>query len=284
MHPEQEAIGICGRCATGFCEIDRRIQPRGPDLCQRCHLDPRSRALPIEVPESRANETRASGWWARSGRTLAALLVHPNACFRAFPEPVDHGLVLKFLATVRLPLWVALLLALAVRHGLRDTPEPMRIVAIHAFLEPALVQALSVWSLLLVPVGIPLVYFLAGLLAHASLDLAGGAPRSIGATMRAVGYAIAPGLMLISVLDLVVYLFYPSGMMYFVGVTLIATLLVPRLALALASTHGVHVVRGVFAAMLPLALVCTSMVARHVLDLEDLLFLSTFPQDRYVIP
>ena len=51
---------------------------------------------------------------------------------------------------------------------------------------PPLAEALSSWLVLMVPVGMPLLYFLGGLMAHIGMALTGGASRSIGASMRAI--------------------------------------------------------------------------------------------------
>src|SRR5690606_33222162 len=140
-------------------------------------------------------DNRRGAWWMRCAKTLGQVMRHPQQSFAVSPEPVNHGKVLRFLATLRFPLWVALVTWLVIRDfGLHDTQAiPHR--AIHSLLEAPLVIALSTWLLIMVPVGLPLLYFTVGMLAHIGIGLTGGAPRSLGATMRALGYALAPALL-----------------------------------------------------------------------------------------
>src|SRR4029079_8496697 len=128
--------------------------------------------MPVEVRAVR-------GWLRSCVRTLARTLARPSESFRRVPEPVAHGRVLGYLATLRLPAWALLVGIEGVRVASNATP-PLPLRSIHTLLDPPLVQALTAWLVLMVPVGLPMLYFFGGLLAHLGIALTGGASRSIG--------------------------------------------------------------------------------------------------------
>ena len=184
------------------------------------------------------------------------------------PEPVDHGRVMKFLATLRLPPWLVLVGILGYRWASATEPsvQPMR--SIYAFIDPPIVQALSSWIVLMVPVGLPLLYFFAGLLAHIGIALTGGAPRSIGASMRAVGYTLGPALLLVGLLDLPLYLSDMSGELYLSIVAVVALVFLVQAGVALARTHQIGLARGLMVALVPMLVLSSVTLGRAVLELR----------------
>lgn len=194
-------------------------------------------------------------WILRSVQTLATIVRHPAAAFTRFSEPVDHGTVLQFLATLRLPPWIVLVLVLVVHHVREQTSDAELVLetprAIYTVLDPDLVQALSTWLLVMVPVGVPLLYFVSGLLAHIGIALTGGAQRSIGATMRAVGYTLGPPLLAISLLELPLHFGLLTGWVYLSALAVIVFVFLVLSAFALARTHRVSLVRGILVALIP---------------------------------
>jgi len=187
------------------------------------------------------------------------------------------------MATLRLPLWLVLVGNLAFTHlGTRvSTPEPMR--SIYQFVDPALAQALSAWLVLMIPVGVPLLYFFAGLVAHIGVALTGGAPRSIGATMRAVGYALGPALLVVAGLDVPLYLGSIDAELYagIIGFTAVAFLWV--VAFGLARTHRVSLARGFLVGLLPTLLFVGVTGGRASLELTTLPGLAS-PESPYYVP
>ena len=57
--------------------------------------------MPVEARER-------GGWTAACVRTLLRTVLQPSLGFGRCPEPIAHGKVLGFLATLRLPAWVLL--------------------------------------------------------------------------------------------------------------------------------------------------------------------------------
>lgn len=216
-------------------------------------------------------------------RTLARTLARPAESFRRCPEPIAHGRVLGYLATLRLPAWAVLVGILGVQTVTRDGPPPMPLRSIHAILDPALAQALSAWLVSMVPVGLPLLYFFGGLVAHVAIALTGGAPRSIGATMRAVGYALGPAMLAIAVLDLPLYLATVPGTIYLAVLCAIALQFLALAGLALARTHQISTARGFLVALLPAALLLGVTAVRAALVLDELPGLEA-PDSPYYIP
>jgi hypothetical protein len=231
-----------------------------------------------------AAETDEGAWLLRAWRTLVQILLHPSTSFRVCPEPVDHGRVMKFLATLRLPPWVLLVGILAVRYGTSSTPSVAPMRAIYAYIDAPVAQALSAWIVLMVPVGLPLLYFVSGLLAHIGIALTGGAPRSIGASMRAVGYALGPALLFIGILDLPLYLHDISGELYLSIVGAVGLALLVVAGLALARTHQIAVMRGFLVALLPMLVLLAVTLGRAALELRSLPFVLPLPEAAYYIP
>ncbi len=211
-----------------------------------------------------------TGWLRACARTLARTASHPSASYVRCPEPIAHARVLAYLATLRLPAWVLLVGVIAARTLRADGPPPIPLHSIHLWIDPALAQALSAWLVLMIPVGLPASYFLCGLLAHVGIALTGGARRSIGASMRAFGIASGPALLLMGVLDLRVYLGDPSGLAVLRAVAIAAVAVVALAGFALARTHQISVLRGLFVAVPPAALLATTAALRLALVIHEL--------------
>ncbi len=223
------------------------------------------------------NELGGKPWWRLVLATFGRLMGSPRASFSGVPETVDHARVLGFVASLRLPLWIVLLALLLVRELSQTDPEPWRATALGQLMDVALVDALSLWLLFLVPLGLPLLYFVAGILAHVALGLTGGARQSIGATMRAFGYTAAPALLVISGLDLALY----SGMfsdtsrvghggpeVYTVILALVILVHYVLLSLALSRTHRVNMVRALLTGLIPALFFAAVTLGRASLELE----------------
>lgn len=222
------------------------------------------------------------GWLRACVRTLARTLSRPSDSFRRAPEPVAHGRVLGYLATLRLPTW-GLLVAIEGTRVISDATPPLPLRSIHTLLDPPLVQALTAWLVLMVPVGLPLLYFFGGLLAHLGIALTGGASRSIGTSMRAVGYAAGPALLAVGLLDLPLYLGEPDALTYFALVGAVALLLLLLAGIGLARTHQMSLLRGWAVALLPAALLAVVTCGRAVLVLRELPGLPV-PEQPYYVP
>jgi hypothetical protein len=266
----------CARCGKPFAGLaDRRAQLRAPDICQACHLDPRARALPLETDVG----TR---WLSRCVRTLAQLIVSPGASFRFVEEPVDHARVLAFLATLRLPGWLLALGVAGYMWRTENIPELQRPSVIGELMRDALfADVLRLWLLFLVPLGLPMLYFFGGILAHVGMALTGGARRSIGATMRAVGLALAPSLLLVGVLDLCVVGLgiAPEAWLTVIAFAGLSGLIL--LAVAIARTHSTWLLRGLLVAILPLVLFVSVTLGRGLLEYYRLPFLPAPPIESY---
>jgi len=199
------------------------------------------------------------------------------------PEPVDHGTVLRFLATLRFPLWVLLVGVLAVRRlgaeGLSSIPHR----SIHALLDAQLAVASSTWLLVMVPVGLPLLYFSTGILAHIGIGLTGGAQRSLGATMRAVGYALGPSLFAVAVLDWPIYFGALPGAIYFPLLGVVALVFWTLAAVALAQTHRISWMRAVLVVFVPVCVFAFAHAGRAMLDLASIPGVEP-PQSPYYVP
>lgn len=275
--PALAATDSCARCGNAFAgPEDRRAQLRAPDLCRACHLDPRSRSLPLETDIGKS-------WLVRCAKTLVQLVVSPSASFREVEEPVSPARTLGFLATLRLPLWFLALSWALVRWLVADDPEPLhRPSVIGGLIGAPFAEVLRVWLLLLVPIGLPMLYFFAGILAHVGIALTGGARRSIGASMRAVGLALAPSLVLVGVLDfmLVVLDAQPEAWLILVGLALLFA--AGLLTVAMARTHSTSIVRALLVAVLPLALFASVTVGRGLLELSRLPYMEAPELNNYV--
>jgi len=261
------ATDSCARCGNAFAgPDDRRAQLRAPDLCRACHLDPRSRALPLETKIDK-------GWLARCAKTLLQLIVSPGASFREVEEPVSHGRTLAFLATLRLPLWFLALSWALIRWLIADGPgELKRPSVLGELLGAQFADVLRLWLLLLVPIGLPMLYFCAGVLAHIGMALTGGARRSIGASMRAVGLGLAPSLVLVGILDFMLVALDAEPEVWVILVGLAGVLAAGLLTVAMARTHSTSVIRGILVAILPVAFFASVTVGRGLLEYYRLPF------------
>ena len=181
-----------------------------------------------------------------------------------------HASVLGYLATLRLVPWVLLdhMARRFVRKPAGPSPEPIATRPIHRIVDPALAESLATWLLLMVPVGMPLLYFCGGLLAHIGVALTGGAARSIGASMRATGYALGPALLGIAWFDLPLYTIGLDARVYAVFLALAGFVFFYVCAVAMARTHQIHIVRGVVVSLLPLCLLVGVTAARGALILD----------------
>ncbi len=230
--------------------------------------------LSIDADHDRERDGgRGRGWLGRCGRTLVQLVGSPNSSFREVEEPVAHARVLVFLSTLRLPLWIAAI-AWATGVWLFDAGphELARPSVIGEIVGAQFADVLRLWLLLLVPIGLPLLYFFGGVLAHSGMALTGGARRSIGATMRAFGLALAPALLVVGLLDLLVIGAGVEPEIWIVGVSVgvISTLLLSTVALA--RTHTTSLVRGFLVALLPVAFFASVCLGRGLLEFYRLPF------------
>lgn len=240
-------------------------------------------ALPVEWPREAAGSAAAlPGWGWRVRRSLAALLLRPRRSFQYVHEPVDHAAVLRLLLTVRLPPWFLLLLALT-GLSLWGGQENLVREGISA-LDPRLAGALSLWLLLMAPVGVPLMYAGLGIATHVALALTGGAPRSIAASMRAVGYALAPALLGVALLDLPLGLGALSLPTYLVALAALTLLVFVQVGNALTGTHQIPAVRGFVVALVPAALFAAGQLLRAVLALGELPGYAPPPGLPYLVP
>lgn len=237
-------------------------------------------ALPVEWPREAEGGAAAAlpGWGWRVRRSLAALLVRPRRSFQYVHEPVDHGAPLRLLLTVRLPAWLVLLAFVALGYRAEISPEAL------AVLDHRLVGALSLWLLLMAPVGVPLLYAGLGIATHVALALTGGAPRSIAATMRAVGYAIAPALLGVALLDLPLYLGLLTPTTYAAGLATLTLMTFVVAGNALTGTHQIPALRGFVVAAVPAALFAATQGLRAVLALGAVPGYTPPPGLPYLVP
>ncbi len=244
-------------------------------------------AVPVEWPTERkgsvADPPALPGTAWRVWTSLGALIRRPRASFAYVHEPVDHGAVLTLLHAVRLPLWLVLVAVLGVR-ALTSPAKATVLRPIHAYLDPRLCEVLALWLLLMVPIGVPLLYFALGIATHVALALSGGAPRSIAASMRAAGYALAPGLLAISAIDVALHLGWLSGLAYLVLLAAVGLAFFLQLGQAVAGTHAISVIRGHIVAVVPLALVLAVQLGRALLLVPDLPGMAPAQASAYFIP
>lgn len=271
------ASATCARCNKHFEGIeDRRAQLRSPDLCRACHLDPRARALPLDTDLGK-------GWLGRCARTFVQLIVSPSASFRGVDEPVSHARVLAFLATLRLPLWLVAVAWAGGEWALSDAPPQLHLPSVIGVVmkDAQFADVLRLWLLLLVPLGLPSLYFLGGILAHIGMALTGGARRSIGASMRAFGLALAPSLLLVAIADLLVVGLGVSPELWLGFVVAAVVLAIIWLAIAMARTHSTSVFRGLLVTILPIAMFVAVTGSRGLLEFSRLPFGEPPPIDSY---
>ena len=245
-------------------------------------------ALPVEWGRgSQAASERTGpqlpGFYWQVVASLGVLLRRPRKSFAHVQEPVDHGAVLSLLHAVRLPPWLVLVGLLGFQYFTQ--PEAAVVLRpVHDVLDPRLAGVLSVWMLLMVPIGVPLLYFTLGVVIHVALTLTGGAPRSIAASMRAAGYALAPVLIVIGLLDIPLHLGLLSGQAYLAALGVIGLLFFHQLGQALTGTHAISRVRGFIVAVLPVAILLAVQLGRAYLVLDDFPGWEATPQHPFYIP
>lgn len=209
-------------------------------------------------------------WGRRVLQTFWATLVAPRRMFAACEEPVVHGRVLRYLGTLRFVPLVGVLVALFSRLFGDGATAELGLRPIHSVLPAAFVEALSTWLLMMVPVGLPLHYFTLGLLAHVGIALTGGASRSLGASMRAVGYAFAPAFLIVAILDVPLYLGSLDGDVYVFALGVACVSALSLASIALAQTHRISVVRTCLISVLPVVVFALLGVLRAVLELKTI--------------
>jgi hypothetical protein len=202
--------------------------------------------------------------------SLGVLVGRPRATFAHVQEPVNHGAVLKLLHAVRLPLWLALIAVLGAVQLTSGGDEAFVLRPAHELLDPRLCEILSLWLVLMVPIGVPLLYFTLGVATHVALTLTGGAPRSIAASMRATGYALAPVFILIGLVDIPLHLGALPGTAYLAMLAAIGLLCFHQIGQALTGTHAISWLRGYVVAVVPVVIVLAVQLARALLVLPDL--------------
>lgn len=267
--------------------------PQVVKLCLACTLPPVLPPPVLPPLEDATNaatfsripteQRRGSGGWAqRCVRTLVGVTGRPWALFSLCPEPVQHAVVLGYLATLRLLPWAGLVIYLALQYfGGEPQATPTR--PIHGYIEPALTEVLAAWSMLMIPVGLPLLYLCGGLVAHIGVALTGGAARSIGASMRAVGYALGPALLTIGCLDVPLYTTGIDSQTYFVVVGVALLIFLYILGFSLARTHQIHPLRGFIVAVPPMLVLAATTLSRAALMLDEVPLL-TGPDSKYWVP
>lgn len=211
------------------------------------------------------------------------MVLHPSRSFRVCPEPIDHGRVIRFLATVRLLPWVALVVLLGYTHATATEGMGVPMRAVYIFIEPSLARVLSMWIVMMIPVGLPLLYFVSGLTGHIGVALTGGASRSIGASMRACGYVMGLVLLVIGLADIPLYLGWIPGPLYVVVLGVAMLIYFGLAGLALARSHQVSVARGIIAALLPTLILGGVTLARASLELTELPGVAV-PTSPYALP
>lgn len=155
--------------------------------------------------------------------------------------------------------------------------------AIHSFIEAPLVEALSTWLIIMVPVGMPLLYFVLGMLAHIGIGLTGGASRSLGATMRALGFALAVPLLVIAVLDGALYLWPLPGLVVLPLIGVVALIFGAFAGVGIARTHRISLVRAALAVLLPVALFAAVHGGRAALQVQTIPGTEP-PSSQYYVP
>lgn len=257
--------------SAGAVQSPERWQPRTYD----CGY------LPLE--DQRRRDVRR--WWD----SLVLLVRRPFARTLTIREPVGHASVIRLLWAVRWPTWllcsgpVFFVFVASVLRELGATGMPGgefaaaeltsslagalefsngQVVApslMDATMPSFFVRSLRVWLLLMVPLGIPLVYFLAGIVAHVVLVLTGGAPRSMGTTMRATGLAFVPVALLYGVLDVLASYAWVTPTTWALAFSALTIWLAFRLFAGVRCLHGLKK-RRALSVLPPALLILTSGV------------------------
>lgn len=249
-------------------DVDSGAPPFDPDSLQS--------RVPTERP-------RDGAWVRRCVRTFLGVLRSPRTLVERCPEPINHGAALRYLASLRLVPWLLLVGWLGVSWAMAPEREVAPSKGIHVFADPSLLEASSVWLLLMVPVGMPLLYFVCGLISHVAVGLTGGASRSVGASMRAVGYAMGPALLGIALTDIALFTVGLDAVI-FVGIVAVLLLVFLRnAAWGLAGTHQIHLVRALLVSALPAAVLLLAFVGRALPLVDNTPWLPE-PPSKYVVP
>lgn len=234
--------------------------------------------LPVEVERG--------GWWGRVAKTLGVILVTANRSFMAVEEPVKHGPVLSFIASLRLPTWGVLVVVALIDWFAQpgDVEAQIRTTAATRILGLQLGQVMAAWVVILTPLRIPIIYFFVGLSAHIVMTLTGGAHRSIGASMRAMGFALAPAAMVFGVLELMAArgALHPTFWLYVFASWLVIGWGLSSIALS--RTHGATLVRGFAVALVPVLLFGLEAMGSAMFQLPWDPFTGEPPPIKYMLP
>ena len=224
------------------------------------------------------------------------LLRRPFARALTIREPVGHAAVIRLMWAARWPTWLLcsgplFLVFVASMVGeadggastgaltsRADAPWMTGLLAfcdgqvvapslIDAAMPSFFVRSLRVWVLLMVPLGIPLVYFLAGIVAHVVLVLTGGAPRSMGTTMRATGLAFVPVSLLYGVLDVFASYGWVTPAVWAFGFSALTIWLASRLFAGVRCLHGLKKRRALSVVPPALLILTSGVVLRAALVL-----------------
>jgi hypothetical protein len=196
--------------------------------------------------------------------TMGRALRRPAAAFQRVREPVAHAPLLELMAWARLLPWLPTLLVVAWsawRSGALHT-GPAGTTALDAAIGPAVALAGSLWLLALVPLGLPLLYFLGGVAGHLGVLLSGGVRRSVGASMRAFAITSAPVLLVLSCAELGVVLGLLTPEAWLAVLAASALVHVIFTGIALARTHEALLLRGWLVAPLVTTILILGFVAR----------------------
>lgn len=246
----------CPRCGQRYALEDRRAQLSGRAICRACHLDPGLRLLAISIPNPNEAPGRSpswSSWISRTASSLFKILTRPGACFRALQEPVDLMPWVAFLLTVAAPSWMALVVR---RCWLGWQSAGPRL----SFTDPrwldlsmgsAGVDALDLWSLAMMPLGMLALYFCSGTLAHLLVLLTGPSSRTLGASLRATAISWVPLLLITAPLELMLRMGFVHLELWLLGAAAAGLWSLSLLALGLARSHHTSLLRGWVAAPLP---------------------------------
>lgn len=216
-------------------------------------------------------------WFRRVVETLLRIVVAPSNCFRQVTEPVDHTRILKFLAWTRLPSWAFACGWIGTENwlpffsgvapsGLLEFPVP---TVWESFFGLWLTEALSIWLLLMVPIGIPLLYFFGGIVAHITMAMTGGTSRSIGSSMRCFGLASAPLMLCSGYLEMSLRIGWIGPQIWVIGCIPAMIVAYYVLAIGLARSHDASWIRAYAVAIVPWAFLSLVIIGRNSLAWED---------------